>query len=250
MLSVRASERVVIYVVDTIDLERLQYDTSFDPRLTYVTVVDGTTVDPADKLKGELDRRGLLIPGSTLVQNPYRPDEYATISDAAGKYALDKFFIFSNLCQLLGARSVQMKSVEETLDGRTRTLTAASESKVAKVAEGSVKAESTATEKILEQKVLHENFHGGEPHIEDARELLHRLRLDDDPILRSLVDSRAIPVNPHKSRQISVDLSRETDGVLSLAAQVTTPAFFKLSVDASQVVSRSVHLKVEYTIEF
>ena len=249
MLPARASQRVVIYVVDTIDMERMQYDTSFDPRLTYVAVVDATTAEPRDRIKNELDYRGLLIPGSTLVQNPYRPDEYATISDAAGKYALDKFVIFSNLCQLLGARSVRMQSLEETKSGQTKTLNVAADNKVAGSG-GSATAMSSAAEKILSQKDLMDTFHGAEPDIEAALDLLRRLRLDDDPILRSLVDSRAAAGNPHKVRQISVDLSQETNGVLSLAAQVTTPTFFKLRVDASTVKSESARIKVDYVIEF
>jgi len=247
MLPERASERVVIYVVDSIDLERMQYDKDFDPRDTYVAVVDATKVDPGDRLKSELDRRGLLIPGSTLVQNPYRPDEYATVSDASGRYALDKFVIFSHLCQLLGARSVRMQSLEETKNNQTRTLDASAKSQVAG---GGGTAISSAAEGILSQKELLDTFHGGEPDIEAARNLLRRLRLDDDPILRSLVDSRTAAGNPHKQRRVSVDLSRETNNVLSLAVQATTPAFLKLRVDASTIKSESVHLRVDYLIEF
>lgn len=247
MLPERASERVVIYVMDTIDLERIQYDEGFDPRDTYVAVVDATIVEPSDRLKGELDRRGLLIPGSTLVQNPYRPEEYATVSDAPGKYALDKFVIFSSLCQLLGARSVRMQSLEETKSGKTRTLGASAKGQVV---EGGGTAVSSAGQQILSQKNLLDTFHGGEPDIEAARDLLRRLRLDDDPILRSLVDLRAAPGNPHKQRWISVDLSQETNNNLSLAVQATTPAFLKLRVDASTIKSESVRLRVDYLIEF
>ena len=247
MLPERASERVVIYVVDTIDLERMRYDEDLDPRDTYVAVVDATAMEPGDPLKGELDRRGLLIPGSTLVQNPYRPDEYSTVSDAPGKYALDKFVIFSNLCQLLGARSVRMQSLEETRSGRTQTLDVSAKGLVAR---GGGTAISSAAEKILSQKDLLDTFHGAEPDIEAARNLLRRLRLDDDPILRSLVDSRAAAGNPHKERRVSVDLSQETNNVLSLATQVKTPTFFKLRVDASTIKSESVRLKVDYVIEF
>jgi hypothetical protein len=250
MLPQRASERVVIYVVDTVDVERLQYDDSFDPRLTYVAVVDATTPEPRDRLKNELDYRGLLIPGTTLIQNPYRPDEYATISDAEAKYALDKFVIFSTLCQLLGARSVQMQTLNETKSGETRTLTVGADNKIMTVAEGSATIRSDAAEKILSQKDLLDTFQGAEPDIEGARDLLRTLRLQDDPILRSLVDLRAVKGNPHKVRRISVDLTEETNRVLSLAARATTPTFFRLQADASTVKSESTRLRVDYVIEF
>jgi hypothetical protein len=248
MLPERASERVVIYVVDTIDLERMRYDEDLDTRDTYVAVVDAIAADPGDQLKSKLERRGLLIRGNTLLQNPYRPDEYATVSDAPGKYALDKFVIFSNLCQLLGARSVRLQSLEETKSGRNWTLDASAEHPLA--GGGGARAASSAEEKIISQKGLHDTFEGGEPDIEAARDLLVQLRLDDDPILRSLVDTRAAAGNRHIQRQVTVDLSEETNNALSLAAKVITPSFFKLQVSASTIKSESVHLRVKYLIDF
>jgi len=96
------------------------HDESLDPRLTYAAVTDATVVDPGDILQNELLRQGLLIAGNVLVQNPYRPQQYAVISEADEKFALNRFFIFSLLCQQLGAKAVQIRALEQTRKGVSR----------------------------------------------------------------------------------------------------------------------------------
>ncbi len=249
MLPARATERVVIYVVDTIDLERMEYEAPADPRLTYATVVDATTINPDDTLQNQLLRQGLLIAGNTLVQNPYRPHEYALISEAAERFALDKFFIFSLLCQHLGAQAVRIRALEETRSGRSLTVDVEG-GNVLTGMKGHVEGLSAAAQTILSQKDLADTFSGAEPNLEAARDMLRTLRLDEDPMLRSLVDSRANLANPHKTRHISVDLTQETARILAMAAQATTPAFFKLRADASSVADSSVRLRVDYDVTF
>jgi hypothetical protein len=249
MLPDRATERVVVYVVDTIDLERMEYEDSIDPRLTYAAVVDAKAVDKRDTLKNDLLRQGLLIPGSVLLQNPYRPQQYASISEAAEKFALDKYFIFSLLCQQLGALTVQIQAVEETRGKKSQRMEIKGGNRLTG-AKGHGKAHSATVESILSQQELSDTFAGGEPNIEAAEELLRRHRLDDDPVLRSLVDSRAHLANPHKKRHITLDLSRETERLLDLAASVTTPAYFKLEANASSVKSSSVRLRLDYDVTF
>ena len=248
MLPARPTERVVIYAVDTIDLERMEYEESLDPRITYAKVVDATAINPDDALQNRLLEQGLLVPGNTLVQNPYRPHEYATISGAEEKFALDKFFIFSLLCQTLGAEAVQIQAIEENTSERSVTVNVGGKNVTG--AQGEVSGLSAAGQKILAQKDLLDTFQGGEPDVEGARDLLRNLRLDGDPILRSLVESRARLGNPHKTRRISVDLSEETTRIMAMAGRVRTPAFFKLEADVSSIASSSVRLRVVYLVTF
>ena len=249
MLPARPTERVVIYAVDTIDLERMEYDGSLGPRATYAAVVDATAVNHEDSLQMRLLEQGLLVPGNTLVQNPYRPQEYASIEEAGEKFALDKFFIFSLLCQRLGAEAVQTQIIEETGHDRTRTLKVGGGQR-ATGAKAEVSGLSATGQKIAAQKDLLDTFHGGEPDVEGARDLLLRHRLDGDPILRSLVESRAQRGNPHKTRIISVDLSEETTRIMALAGRVKTPAFFELHADVSAITSSSFRYRVVYLVTF
>jgi len=249
MLPARPTERVVIYAVDTIDLERMEYEGSLGPRATYAAVVDATAISPDDSLQANLLEQGLLVPGNTLVQNPYRPQEYASIEEAGERFALDKFFIFSLLCQQLGAEAVQIQTIEEIGQNQTRTVNVGG-SQRATGGQGEVSGLSATGQKIAAQKDLLDTFHGGEPDIESARDLLRSHRLDGDPILRSLVESRAQQGNPHKTRRISVDLSEETSRVMAMAGRVKTPAFFELHADASAITSSSFHYRVVYLVTF
>ena len=249
MLPDRPTERVVVYVLDTIDIERMEYDDALDPRLTYAAVTDAAVVDPRDSLQNDLLRQGLLVPGNTLVQNPYRPQQYAAIADADEKFALDKFFIFSLLCQRLGAQAVRITALEQTRKGRRRKV-AVEGGNVFTGAQAGAKKLSAAAEAILSQTDLSDTFAGAAPDIEAAEDLLHRHALGEDPMLRSLLDSRAHLANPHKTRHVSVDLSRETVRILAMAAEVKTPAFFKLQADASKIESSSVRLRVDYDVAF
>jgi hypothetical protein len=249
MLPDRPTERVVVYALDTIDVERMEYDESLDPRLTYAAVTDATVIDPGDTLQNELLGQGLLIAGNILVQNPYRPQQYAVISEADEKFALDKFFIFSLLCQQLGAKAVQIRALEQTHKGVSRKVNVEG-GNVLTGAKGGVKGLSNAAEAILSEQNLSDTFAGAEPDIEAAEDLLSRHRLGEDPMLRSLVDSRAHLANPHRTRHISVDLSRETARILAMAAEVKTPGFFKLQADASKIESASIRLRVDYDVTF
>lgn len=249
MLPDRPTERVVVYVLDTIDLERMEYDKSIDPRLTYAAVTDATVVNPGDTLQNELLRQGLLIAGNILVQNPYRPQQYAVISEADERFALDKFFIFSLLCQQLGAKAVQIRALEQTRSGSSRKVTLKG-GNILTGAKGRLEGLSNAAQDILSQQDLSDTFAGAEPDIEAAEGLLSRHRLGEDPMLRSLVDSRAHLANPHRTRHVSVDLSRETARILTMAAEVQTPGFLKLQADASRVESASIRLRVDYDVTF
>jgi hypothetical protein len=63
----------------------------------------------------------LLSPGRALVQSPYQTSRYVNADEAAEQFALDKHFLFSEFCMLLGARSVHVSELTaENTDTETK----------------------------------------------------------------------------------------------------------------------------------
>ncbi len=239
--------RRIIIVVDTTTQDRMSYtdvrEITSNPEVAIVNAQE----PPEDNITKSLERQGLLRPGNVLVQSPFRPDGYEPITEAADLFANEKFLLFSQLCQQLGARKVLVDSI---VDEKTKSsLNVSVGSNVGKVAVKGSTA-TTAAESFASKLRLEDSYSGGDPDIEQATRLLVDRGLDNDPELRSLVESRAFVSNVHGVRNLVVDLSRETDRALTIAAELKVPVFFSVKADLKKVVASSAHYRVTYKVEF
>lgn len=243
----RPALRRIIVVLDETDYDRLAYDPEAAPLVRPEIAALLWPAEPGDTLALRLEGRGLARPGAVLLQSPYDGDDYAMEGEAAEVFSLQKFATFSVLCQILGARQVSVVTVQEDHKGEVRTLDA-------KVGSGPISATANVRSKGLDRLAAsmawQDSFAGGPADVEAARALLVQRGLDHDPILGSLIDSRAYAANRHESRTLTVDLTREADQTLSIAAGLKVPAYLSASATFRRELTSSAKYRVEYRVDF
>jgi hypothetical protein len=200
-----------------------------------------------DPVTEKINRQGLLVAGNVLVQNPYWPNRYAEISKAPDAFAVDKSMLFAQLCQLLGAREVSVRQVEDQKTKRSVTVAGGAGGDVLGVSTG---VSDSAVEAFARKLHFSDSFVGGPPDLTGASHLVNEHGLGGDSMMTSLIEMRSIHTNDHRSRTLSVDLSTEMERNLKIAAGVAIPTFFSVQADVSRIVQSAAHYQVVYQVSF
>lgn len=214
-----------------------------------VAVVDADDPDVVkEPALAVLERRGLLVPGTMLVQNPYRTDAYEPFDEgAADQFAVEKFAIFAQLCQYLGAKSVTASAVENVETGEKVALTGGGG---AGPVAAEVEGERTTLQKFAAQLDLGDRYSGGAVNVAAAHELLREHGLDGDVLLWSLVKSRSYEANTHKERKLLVDLSSESSRTFEAAAKLKVPAYLQVDLGVKRTQTQQAKYRVTYEVKF
>src|ERR1044071_5908614 len=107
------SARRAILVLDTTDIQRSTFERDGTALLqaNELYVLD-SSIAAHDSVLRQLANRGLIRPGTMLIQSPFDAAHYEEIGDATRVFALQKHMHLSNLCRLLGAGDVKVLQVE------------------------------------------------------------------------------------------------------------------------------------------
>ncbi|MGY1653321.1 hypothetical protein [Geodermatophilus sp. SYSU D01119] len=218
-------------------------DTMDHPEAVVLSLAE---MDANDPVLARLRRSNKVRAGALLIQSPFDPDQYEPADSAVAEFAVTKFVRLSELCALLGAKSVSVEQV------RTVTNSSGMHAKVqakAAVHSGHVDVDSDLTRKINERLTLKDTFAGGSADVAAARALLARVGLEDDSTLVSLVDMRS-GSNPLKRRQITLNLTQEAQQNLKLAGEYSGLRLVKVSANFSKQAKEQVQVMLTATIEF
>jgi hypothetical protein len=246
----RRYERRVVIVVDLPTQYALREDqeaVALSRREDVALLYAGTDLDTTDDVTRSLERQGLLVPGTVLVASPYRDGDYASIDEAAQRFGLQKWAAISTLCGLLGARTVDVKVVEDSISNTKVDVSIGGDRGPAQV-HGSGK--SSSLEKFAGQLTWHDEFLGGVADLELAREHLNATGLEADPEVRSLVDARAHTGNTLLRRTVAINLSRESERVIGAALSLKVPAVLKVDGTFSRAAQTRASYQVQIEIDF
>ncbi|WP_062529106.1 hypothetical protein [Demequina rhizosphaerae] len=202
----------------------------------------------AGSLAGELIDAGVLTAGAVLAQNPYRNDDYLPVQESDQAFAIEKFMVVSHICQLLGAKSIEVLKVDEQERNSHWSAGAGVGVKGTKV-DATVKGEKAAS--LARRIELHDQFDGAEPNIELAIAALRSRNLTRERDLVALIDGRTGDHNLLKKRTLEMDLSTESRRLLDIALEVNVPV---LPVSAKAALekasSEKSHYLVRYVVDF
>ena len=202
---------------------------------------------PQDDLAVRLDRRGIASPGSVLIQSPYDPDEYAGEADASDSFALQKVAIFTRLCQLLGAKEVEVEVLEdESTHKQYRAQARGGKGPV--TATGHVQHD--AHNSVASNISWVDTYSGGSADLKGALALLAAHNLYGDPTLASLVQAGDSAANRQQTRRLTVDLTRESKKALEIAAGLKIPAAFSASATFKRNLTAQSHYRITYRVQF
>lgn len=237
----------VVLVVDQTDLERFEYDERGAELLMNEQVgVVGFPVEKHNEVTRNLEARNLLDPGNMLVQSPYDPAVYAMAENATQQFAVEKHFAFLTFCAHLGATEVVVEQLEVTEETR-RTLVDMKARHA--VASGEVNVERELYEQLMNKLTVHDRYSGGEPDFDAAERLLDAKRLRGDSNLTSLLDIRRSS-NRLESRTVTLSLSDESRRNLSIAANLTVPAYVTFDAAVKHAVTRKLEYRLTLKVTF
>lgn len=241
-------KRELILVLTQTDVERLEYEPEGHKIWTNDAVsVLSASSDADNPLVRQLRSANLVRPGKVLLRSPYHQDQYEELDVVTERFPLDKYMLFSSLCQLLGAKRVKVNQVED-----------ASEKVILKAdADGTYKgvgAELEATNerhKRLERGLtLSNQFSGGKASPKEATDFLKDYGLWHDNGMKYLVDMRKRENNPLEKYELVINLSQETQNKLDIAASLNVPVFLGIDADFSKYQESTYQYEVTIEVEF
>lgn len=185
--------------------------------------------------------KDLFRPGMILVQDPFSPDNYRAQESALEDFSLRKHYLFTELCQILGAKEIDVKQV--TVDDMEHKLRA--QGSVGANIKGTSTGIEVETKRDLKDRLearlgLKVMFSGGDPQLEEAEAFISKYRLHSDDNFVNLTRLRANSFNPIKSRTLKINMSSEVRRNLDIALRLDANKLFKGNATAaldSKVVS-------------
>lgn len=194
----------------------------------------------------QLIRLNKVRPGALLVQSPFNPDEYEYADAAATTFAVEKGMLLSELCQLLGAKSVETERVAASRDksgsqqgfrGRVRGVVFAA------------RVSRDIEKRVRDSLRVSDQFPGTEPDVAEAVRFLARNGLEGDSTLASLVRLRERRNSLHK-RDVVVSLTQESTENLKVAADASGFRMVKVGAEFARTVEQQIEVRLTISIEF
>jgi hypothetical protein len=245
----RANRRVV-FVLSQGVIDAMKTDPSFRDilmREDAAIIHAAADLSNADRITRDLEGQGLLVPGLVLVASPYRDGNYAVLDEAVDRFGLEKWSAVSTLCGYLGAQTLSVKIVEDSLS-QTRAKLGMGGGK------GPVDAKLTGdlsqVDKFAAQMHWDDAFVGGEMDLARAEEFLTTSGLMADPEVRSLVEGRSHAGNLLARRTVTIDLSRESQRTIEAALTISVPSVFKVGATFDHAKETKAHYKVTLDVVF
>ncbi len=240
-------KRRAILVIYPDELTRLEYtpqgnDLLLNEQVHLLVLTDKVE----DSLANKLESSGLLEAGSLLIQNPYDPSDYASLDKASSTFALAKYFHFTTLCGLLGAREVTVEQIEVKTSKGKQLFRGSVDSLYAK---GNIEGKNKTFEEMRNNIRIKSSFDGGPPDLEAADLHLRQYNLLNDIAMKSLIDQRK-GSNPIKSRELTLSLSEESRKTLKVISDLKIPIYGDLQPQLEQAKKETYEFSLTIKVYF
>lgn len=165
-----------------------------------------------------------------LVQSPFEADVYEELSDAPSNFAIEKYFKISEVCQLLGAKSLKIEEVQAREERRGAEARNRADVNLLHEGSGSISTtfEMEAAKQLKSKLSMHDTFHGSAPNPNAAKSVLRDAGIQD-ALLDSLIQQRSVETNLISGKSLTLSLSSESKRNLNVTidALMNGPAFLK-----------------------
>ncbi|MDO9018014.1 MAG: hypothetical protein Q8S73_40110 [Deltaproteobacteria bacterium] len=189
---------------------------------------------------------GVLLPGRVYLQSPFRSDRYVEAGDAENTFAMERQRLYVGLCQLLGARKVEVLRVERVKSSHDQTVAV----KGAYRGVGVTASAASGVEQDLQRQLMDQAlFAGGLPNLGEAVRFLEANGLASDPDFGQLLELRESP-NPLTSLERDYSVTTSSRSILKLAAGLKIPALFGVDVSYQSSLREQTSVRVRSRIVF
>jgi len=202
-----------------------------------------------NELYKSLDDADLIEQGAILVQSPYDLNVYRDAKDAEELInfnALRKYNLFARFCQKLGATRIQITHEE----GEQKNTNSGGGGQVGyNIVEVKGGASKESEEKLRQTLERGSTFNGNpNPNIEEAEKYLFNNRLDNDEVLKDLLEARK-GSNKVKSYTLSYSIASDSMQSLKLVGGIKI-ASFNAEGNYENAVRTLKDKTVSFNIEF
>ena len=105
--------RKAVFVLNQQDIDALQYEEGgADLLLNEEVYILPFSIKESNPVVQNLIDKGLVKPGSVLIQSPFDTDRYASSTEAVKRFGIDKHLHFLTLCKALGARRITINEIK------------------------------------------------------------------------------------------------------------------------------------------
>jgi hypothetical protein len=215
-----------------------------NPALRFVEMEEA--MQSQDSLLTELARKNLLQAGALLIQSVMAPDLYTRLSRVNDQTAESKLSVTVKVCQLLGARRVEVRHAELVSSANASKRVISGQS--AAIGKGSVDV-SASTIEVGGLRIRSAwSFHGGPPDPAEAEQALLNSGLQD-ATLEEMIDffrSSNWPI----SHQFAISTSAEMQRVREVVSDFSVPATFKAHTELESFKAAQSSFEFELWVEF
>lgn len=239
----------IILVLDPDEIKRLEYDEVGKYLFAnHDILIIPRTFDSKDNFLKNLTARGLLSHRNALLKSPYDENNFQELAEAHLAFALEKSTYFSLFCNHLGAKEVVVEQIENS--SKSGKVIYNVEANTLEV-NGKVEGEDEQIDILKSRLSLHDVFVGGEPQIDKAHALLERYKLLGDSSMMSLLEIQRHKINPISSRKLSLDLSRESKHLFSIAGSIKFPTLLsEFQGSLKRITQQSTDFVLTITVNF
>ena len=227
-----------------LELDRETRRLLVNPSLCFVDFDEATQLN--DPILQALAAKGLFQVGDLLVQSLSAPNQYTRLSNISDRTAELKLDVTVRVCQLLGARRVEVRHAEFESKGYSATRKV--DAKVTGVAQGNVKATSSTIEvgglRLRSAWV----FQGSAPHVDDADQALANSGLQDRA-LQSLVDFFRT-TNWPTNHEFEISTTQEMRRIREIVSDLSIPATFKGHTELETFKAAETSYHFQLWVEF
>ncbi|MDI2125777.1 hypothetical protein [Yinghuangia seranimata] len=239
------NQRLVVLTRDAYNQARITSPRLLADPLT--TVVPFPLRPPWTGLDGLAPIGADLRPGAIFVRNRFDGDRYVETGGAYEAISLAKFREFARICQLLGARSLEVEELREYAATGQRVAVAYLRAGIADV---SGAGGSANFQRIAQRFHSVWEYQTGVRDQEQAEQVAARSGLRADPMIGGLLDGRRYTANPLTRHEVLLDISSEAQKEITFALGLETlligvDAGFGGKFDQLRGQSQQMQLKVQ-----
>lgn len=245
----------VIIVTDESVLARIRYTKGEYlniPEDKSVVLIDIDTLRNPQYVKSNMVLRniidsGLDQPGSILIRNPYKVDEYFELEDSLTRIPKLKHDYLLLFCGLLGARRAKLTAINNETEKKTVHIGADLE--IPLYVSGGASYSNETEKKLFMSFSIQKEWSGANADIKKAENFIRERKLINDEAFSHLLFERKENIsNPISKYSVKINISSDLKKSLSVLSKIEFPSLLTstFNVDYKKIVNHTN----EYILEF
>ncbi|MCE2565731.1 hypothetical protein [Komagataeibacter sp. FNDCF1] len=206
-------------------------------------------VSPLSSSLKNLICKNIYTPGNRLIANPFIPSTYELIDRVAENVSLSKLTNFSNLCSLLGAKSVSTVSVQVAIDGHNAEFSFPGS--VPQIpAELAVSRKKEKYLKYAELIKIEQRFSSSEADLKKSEEYLYQSGLSNDPLMINIFNIRKNKNNKAESSNFEINTLLEIKKDMDIVFEMKVPTWLSMKYNQEKEINKITQSSVKLEVVF